>query len=512
MTERMTNYRRTRVAAYCRVSTDKDEQLLSLKAQKEFFEDYAEKMGYELVQLYADEGISGTKLKNRKQFNKMMQDAERGLFERVYVKDVSRLARNVVDFLQSIRKLKSLNIDCQFITANMSANDGELTLTILAAVAQEESSNLSKRVKFGKRKNAEMGKVPNLVFGYDKEVGDYFNLKINVREAEIVKRIFDMYIWKGFGANKISQILNKECIKTKRNCNWSQNAICRILSNELYTGKVINCKERVEDFLTGKRVKVEESGQSIVDKPEIAIISRNEFEQAQMLLAQRVDTFKIKKERHSNKFALSTLIKCGCCDRSFRRIYRKRENSEYIKWGCSTRNSDGAVECSNTTLVDEIEILNEIKEYLNTVVSSSKEKLLEKTINEFKKKYKQGHGETNESDLVSELERLKKLKLKQTKMFEADIISIEELKERTADINEAIRKAEAELSILHGNTSTFDKLESIVKKYCGSINDVLNTDTIDNSMLKKVIDKIVVYKDGDIKVYLKLFKDLELLN
>ncbi len=503
--------KKIRVAAYCRVSTDKDEQLLSLKAQKEFFEEYAEKMGYELVGLYADEGISGTKLKNRKQFNKMMQDAERGLFQRVYVKDVSRLARNVVDFLQSIRRLKSLNIDCQFITANMSANDGELTLTILAAVAQEESSNLSKRVKFGKKKNAEMGRVPNLVYGYDKTVGDYFNLKINKQEADVVKRIFDMYINQGYGANKISQILNKEYIKTKRNCNWSQNAICRILSNELYTGKIINGKERVEDFLTGRRIKLEEDQQSILDKPELVIIEKSLFDQAQKLLAQRTNTFKANKERHSNKYALSTLIKCGCCDRSFRRIYRKRENSEYIKWGCSTRNSDGATECCNNTLVDEVELIEEIREYLTTVISS-KEKLLEKTINEFKKKYKLGHNETNESDLTVEIERLKKLKLKQTKMYEADIISIEELKERTADINEAIRKAEAELSILQGNTSTFDRLEVIVKKYCGSINDVLNTDTIDNSMLKKVIDKIVVNTDGGIKVYLKLFKDLELIN
>lgn len=506
-----TIYKKIRVAAYCRVSTDKDEQLLSLKAQKEFFEEYAEKMGYELVGLYADEGISGTKLKNRKQFNRMMQDAESGLFERVYVKDVSRLARNVVDFLQSIRKLKSLNIDCQFITANMSANDGELTLTILAAVAQEESSNLSKRVKFGKKKNAEKGRVPNLVYGYDKTEGDYFNLGINVQEAEVVKRIFDMYINQGFGANKISQILNRECIKTKRNCNWSQNAICRILSNELYTGKIINGKERVEDFLTGRRVKLEESQQSTVDKPEIAIISKQEFEQAQTLLAQRINTFKANKERHSNKYALSTLIKCGCCDRSFRRIYRKRENSNYIKWGCSTRNSDGAAECNNTTLVDEGELLEEIREYLSAIISS-KEKLLEKTINEFKKKYKLGHGEANECDFTSELERLKKLKLKQTKMFEADIISIEELKERTGDINQAIRKVEAELSILQGKTSTFDRLESIVKKYCGSINDILNTGTINNSMLKKVIDKIVVDTDGGIKVYLKLFKDLEIGN
>ena len=242
------NKKKIRVTAYCRVSTEKDEQLLSLKAQKEFFEEYADKMGYELVSLYADEGISGTKLKNRKQFNKMMQDAERGLFERVYVKDVSRLARNVVDFLQSIRKLKSLNIDCQFITANMSANDGELTLTILAAVAQEESSNLSKRVKFGKKKNAENGKVPNLVYGYDKSIGNYFDLKINTYEAEVVQRIYSMYINEGYGANKISQILNSEYIKTKRNCKWSQNAICRILTNEIYTGKIINVQEFILSY------------------------------------------------------------------------------------------------------------------------------------------------------------------------------------------------------------------------------------------------------------------------
>ncbi len=501
--------KKIRIAAYCRVSTDKDEQILSLQAQKEFFEEYAVKMGFELVELYADEGISGTKLKNRKQFIRMMQDAEKGLFERVYVKDVSRLARNVVDFLQSVRKLKSLNIDCQFITANMSANDGELTLTILAAVAQEESSNLSKRVKFGKVKNAEKGKVPNFVYGYDKEIGNYFELKINTIEAEVVRRIFDLYVNGGYGANKIAQMLNKECIKTKRNCNWSQNAICRILTNQIYVGKIINGKEKVQDFLTGKRVRVSTDEQLIVDRPELMLISQEDFDKAQYLLNQRVELFQANKQRHSNKYPFSTLIKCGCCGRSFRRIYREWTSSIYIKWECCKKNNEGVDACRNHTLVDEIELLSDIKEYLSQIVSS-KDKLLEKTISEFKKKYKLSLNGLNENDIVDELERLKKMKDKQTKMYEADIITIDELKERTSDMNVAIRKLENELIAVRGNASTFDIIETMVKKYCGSINDVLNTENLDNVMLKKVIDKIVVNEDGKIKVYLKLFKDLEL--
>lgn len=501
--------KKIRVAAYCRVSTDKDEQILSLQSQKEFFEDYANKMGFNLVGLYADEGISGTKLKNRKQFIQMMHDAENGLFDKVYVKDVSRLARNVVDFLQSIRKLKSLNIDCQFITANMSANDGELTLTILAAVAQEESANLSKRVKFGKTKNAEKGRVPNLVFGYDKEAGNYFDLKINVLEADVVRRIFDLYINGGYGANKIAQILNKECIKTKRNCNWSQNAICRILTNKLYTGKIINGKEKVEDFLTGKRVKIKSDEHLIADKPDLALISQEDFDKAQYLLNQRIELFKANKQKYSNKYPFSTLIKCFCCGRSFRRIYKEWRSSVYIKWECSKKNSEGVGACINHTLVDELELLSDIKDYLSKVVSS-KDRLLEKTISEFKKKYKLNLNELSENELSEELNRLKRMKDKQTKMYEADIITLEELKDRTSDLNNAISKLENELTAIKGNASTFDRIETIVQKYCGSINDVLNTENLDNVMLKKVIDKIVVSHDGKIKVYLKLFKDLEL--
>ena len=158
-----------KLAAYCRVSTDKEDQLNSLEAQKQFFTEYTQRTGDVLVRLYADEGISGTKIKNRKEFLRMMKDAEQGLFDMVVVKDISRFARNTVDLLQNIRKLKSLGIETQFLTANMtSMGNSEFVLTIFGALAQEESANTSKRVKFGKKLNAEKGRVPNLVMAMTK--------------------------------------------------------------------------------------------------------------------------------------------------------------------------------------------------------------------------------------------------------------------------------------------------------------------------------------------------------
>ena len=146
---------RLRIAAYCRVSTEKDEQLDSLGNQKEFFREYAEKNGYSLVRLYADEGISGTSLRKREAFKALLRDAEEGAFDMVVAKDVSRFARNTVDFLQSIRTLKSLGINTLFLTANMETlGESEFVLTLYSALAQEESINLSRRVKFGKKLNA----------------------------------------------------------------------------------------------------------------------------------------------------------------------------------------------------------------------------------------------------------------------------------------------------------------------------------------------------------------------
>ena len=290
------------IAAYCRVSTDKSDQLNSLEAQKRFFAEYTEKNGHQLVKLYADEGISGTKIKNRKEFLQLMQDAKKGIFDMVVVKDISRFARNTVDLLQSIRTLKALGIETTFLTANMTVlGQSEFVLTIFGALAQEESANTSKRVKFGKKMNAEKGRVPNIVYGYDKTCGDYFNLRINEEEAATVHQIYDWYTKEGFGAAKIANMLNERGVKTKRNCSFSQNAICRILTNELYTGKIINGKQEVTDFLTGVRKEKDESEWLVMDRPDLRIIEPEQYDKAQEILAGRHGAFHMKRERQSNK-------------------------------------------------------------------------------------------------------------------------------------------------------------------------------------------------------------------
>ena len=360
------------IAAYCRVSTDKADQLNSLETQKEFFSEYTQRTGDTLVRLYADEGISGTKIKNRKEFLRMMADAEHGLFDMVVVKDISRFARNTVDLLQNVRKLKALGIETQFLTANMtSMGNSEFVLTIFGALAQEESANTSKRIKFGKKINAEKGRVPNIVYGYDKIIGDYFNLKINEKEAEVIQQMYRWYVEDGYGAAKISQFLNERDWRTKRNCKWSQNGVCRVLTNELYTGKIINGKQEIADFLTGRRAEKDETEWSVVERPELRIIEPELFERAQQIMQSRGKAFKVDRERQSNKYLFSTLIKCKECGWSFRRTVRTYKNT-YVRWVCSGHNGRGADSCPNAVTVDEDELIETLTTSKNGSVKSKR--------------------------------------------------------------------------------------------------------------------------------------------
>lgn len=499
-----------RIAAYCRVSTDKDDQLNSLEAQKRFFEEYTGKSGGSLIRIYADEGISGTKIKNRTEFLRLMRDARHGLFDTVVVKDISRFARNTVDFLQSIRALKALGIETVFLTSNQTVlGNSEFVLTIFGALAQEESANTSKRVKFGKKMNAQKGRVPNIVYGYDKTKGDYFNLTVNEFEAGIVRRIFDLYITGGYGANKIAQILNTEGIKTKRECKWSQNAVARILTNELYTGKVINGKQEVEDFLTGARKDKEESEWFVTEKPELRIIEDETFTKAAGLLEKRNKSFHISHERQSNKHLYSTLIKCSCCGYSFRRTERCYKNT-YIKWVCSGRNINGKDSCSNTTKIDEQELTQAIKEYFKEILNT-KQDVIRNIAGEFNRIYRSREDNSEyEQELADRLAKASKSRKKYMDMYEDELISREELREKVSALNIELEKCEKELKLVKYNLSKGDQLEQVLHNTFRDLESILSMEHMTNAQLKRVIDKIVVDESGKIDVYLKLLSDIGL--
>lgn len=500
-----------KIVAYCRVSTDKEDQLNSLDTQKKFFEEFSKKHGYTLIRLYADEGITGTRLNKRTQFKRLMSDAGQGLFEMVVVKDISRFARNAVDFLQGIRYLKSLGIACNFVNASLSTQDSEMVLGTLALVAQEESANTSKRIKFSKKINAEKGRVPNIVYGYDKTKGDFFNLSINEFEAEIVRRIYGMYINDGHGANKISQILNDEGLKTKRGCKWSQNAVSRILSNPLYIGKIINGKEEVKDFLTGIRTKKNEEDWLIKEQPDIRILDDETFEQAQKILSNHKKAFNIKHERHSNKFLFSTIIKCRHCGYSFRRFEYTYANT-YVRWSCSGRNTNGAASCPNRTHIDENEILDSIKAFFIGYLKD-KQSLIKNVISHFNENYEFNTENAQlERELTSKLNILNNKKQKHIEMFQNDIIGMGELKTNTSKLNKDITTLENRLKIVRRNLSDGYKLEEVVNQAFGGTEDFFVSENITNSMLKSIIEKISVDEKGNVDIYLKLFSDIGLDN
>lgn len=482
----------------------------SLEAQKRFFTEYCKQNNYSLVKIYADEGKSGTKMKNRTQLLQLLSDANRGMFDAVLIKDVSRLARNTVDFLTSIRKLKTLDVKVIFVNYDQTSSDSsEFMLTMLSAIAQEESANTSKRVKFGKKMNAEKGRVPNIIYGYDKIIGDYFNLNINQAEAAVVYRIFDMYTNQDIGTNKISMILNNENLKTKRNFNWGQGAISRILANDFYIGNVTNGKEEVEDFLTGKRKVADSSEWIVIYKPELQIIDNETFKKAQEILATRQKIFNLTGERSSEKHIFSKLIKCACCDASFRRSVRIYKNT-YIKWICTGRNANGVDACPNKTVIDEEEMLTAIRDYL-TKILKDKQGVIERIVKEFKRQYKtKDQNEVSEKDLTAQLNNTKKIKQKYLEMYEAEVITIEELREKTKQLNNTIDSLLEEIKMVNLNINKSDLLQNILNETFKDIGNVLAITNVTNELLNRIIEKIMVDENGKVDVYLKLFSDIGL--
>jgi len=496
-----------KVVAYCRVSTNKEEQLDSLESQQKFFAEYARKNGHELVCIYADEGKSGTKMKNRPKLLKLLSDAKQGSYELVLIKDVSRLARNTLDFLTSVRNLKALGIKVIFVNYDQTSSDSsEFMLTMLSAIAQEESANTSKRVKFGKRQNAEQGRVPNLVYGYDKISNDYFNLKINEKEASIIRRIYAMYCEKDMGANRIAKVLNQEEIITKRGYNWSQNAVRRILTNAIYIGKIVNGKQEVEDFLTGKRRNMKQDKWLIVERPELSIVEATTFYKAKEILECRQDTFNQTNKRTSDKHVLSELLKCNHCGSSFRRLVRTYKNT-YITWVCNGRNSNGTDFCTNATSIDEKEILDSIKDYFVSILSS-KPSIVQNIMKDFNRQYKaKDENQIIEKDYTIRLNKLTKDKQKYMEMYTNEIITMEDLKEKTISINKDMEFYQSELDFLKRSNSKSDCVEITQMDDYTDISNVLQLDTITNEVLKHFINKIDVDEDGNIDVYLKLLTE-----
>ncbi len=493
---------RLKTVAYCRVSTNKAEQLDSIENQRSFFLEYAKSHDFDLINIYADEGKSGTRIKNRVQLQQLLWDAKGHKFELVLIKDVSRLARNTVDFLTSIRKLKSYGIKVVFVNYDQTSSESsEFMLTMLSAIAQEESSNISKRIKFGKKINAKKGRVPNFCYGYEKLNGNYFDLDINEEEAKVVRKIFKLYTKDLMGAGGIAKNLNQNEVKTKRGCKWTQTGVMRVLTNELYTGKVINGKEEVVDFLTGKRITYEKDKWIVVNRPELQIITEKTYKEASKILEERRSEYKETNKRRTDKYALSKVIWCDDCGYHYRRIVRTYKNT-YVRWVCNGRNINGVDSCFNKTALDEEVLIDIIKDYCINILTNSP-KYNKYMVSEFTRRYhEKDHSLRCEKDYRKKLYMLEKSRKRYIKLFREDIITLSELRNYIMEIQEDMEYLNKELEIIEKEIDKKKLIEDFASVMFTDLEQTIRNHNFTNNEIKRFIDKIIIKENSEVNIYL----------
>ena len=341
--------RLTKVAAYARVSSGKDAMLHSLAAQITYYQNLiTSHQGWEFAGVYADEAFTGTK-DNRQEFQRLIQDCKDGKIDMIIVKAISRFARNTVTLLETVRMLKSINVDVYFEEQNLHSisSEGEMVLTFLASFAQEESRSVSENMKWRIKKDFEQG----LIWGSKNQLGyRIVNRKLVLvpEEAVLVRRIFDLYL-DGYGFQAISNILNAEGHTSVNGCRWGKTAIDQIINNYNYTGDLLLQKTFRENHLS-KRKKPNrgELDQYLIENDHEPIITREEFVMAQELKRQRAEHFNLRHER-SKRNLFTGIMYCSVCGRKYRRKVQK----ERMWWVCTTFNSAGKSECDSKAVPEE---------------------------------------------------------------------------------------------------------------------------------------------------------------
>ncbi|HEM3563640.1 TPA: recombinase family protein [Streptococcus suis] len=354
--------KKIKVAAYCRVSTDQEEQLSSYENQVNYYREFISKHeDYELVDIYADEGISATDTKKRDAFNRLIQDCRAGKVDRILVKSISRFARNTLDCIKYVRELKELGVGVTFEKENIDSLDskGEVLLTILSSLAQDESRSISENATWGIRKKFERGEVrvnTTKFMGYDKDENG--RLIINPQQAETVKFIYEKFL-DGYSPESIAKYLNdNEISGWTGKANWYPSAIQKMLQNEKYKGDALLQKTFTVDFLTKKRVQNDgQVDQYYVENSHEAIIDKDIWELVQLELARR----KAYREEHQLKSYImqnddnpfTTKVFCKECGSAFGRKNWTTSRGKRKVWQCNNRYRIKGVEGCYSSHLDE---------------------------------------------------------------------------------------------------------------------------------------------------------------
>lgn len=505
-----------RVAAYCRVSTDKLDQANSLESQQRYFNEYISRNPlWELYNIYVDEGITGTNTFKRESFNQMVQDGKDGKYDLIITKEVSRFARNLLDSVKYTRELREYGMRLIFLNDNIDTDqpDHEFRLAMMASLAQEESRKTSERVRWGQRRRMEQGVVFGRdMLGYDVRDGKMY---INEEGAEIVKLIFHKYLDEGKGCHVIANELRDAGIKTATHMkDWNHTVILRILKNGKYCGDLVQQKTFTKSYLTHKKkYNNGELDYVVIKDHHEPIIDRERFEATQREIQRRHELN--YKGGSGNRYPLSGKIFCAECGSIYVHSLKKCPNgNRYENWTCVKKKKEGKlrttasgeqVGCDNFNLND-----TDIRLILKHIISDvmlDKNELLESVLSTVNTVLKTCADKNNVEYFENEIAKLEAKKEKLLDMCLSGDVETLEYKKACERLNsehsELIKKLNAEKE---KNDLAADR-NAIMEGVSEYIKSITIGDEWNDILYRELVDKICLHKDRTVDVHLKLIPE-----
>lgn len=493
-----------KIAAYCRVSTDKEDQANSFESQQRYFREYIGlQPDWELYEIYADEGISGTSTKNRTAFHRMLQDARNHRFDRILTKEVSRFSRNILDTITYTRELRSLDIGVVFLNDGIFTldPDSELRLSIMGSLAQEESRRTSSRVKWGQTRRMEQGVVfGRSLLGYDVKNG---KMTVNPEGAEIVRLIFHKYVQERKGTTVIARELEEAGYQTLTGRNtWRNTVVLKILKNEKYCGDLKQKKTITPDYLTHQKKynRGEEAFIFLKDHHQ-PIVSREMWDAAQREIARR-DVDGRVPAGHGSLYPLSGKILCSQCGRNFTSHSRRRKNGDVYKvWRCAGGTATG---CSVRYQLRDREAMELVERSVNTLELDRSAFLQEMTrLIVLGVQASQKGNQARKKQLRKEFRTLQCRKAAMLDAFFEGSISQEDMELMNGEYSRRMKGLQDKLSALPQESTSADP-RALEEKLRANLEAIVNGQQSTSLFYGSLLDCITAYPDRRLEVRLKL--------
>ena len=504
---------RLRVCAYCRVSTGNEEQLNSYQSQLKYYDEKINsKSEWQFAGIYADEAISGTLDFKRTDFMRMITDGMSGKFDMIITKSISRFARNTLDTLKYVRMLKEKNIAVLFEEENLNtlSGTGEMLLTVLSAMAQQESENISSHVLLGLKMKKDRGELIgyNGCYGYNYDLITK-QITINEEQAEVIKYIFERYV-EGIGSSTIGKELQAKGIKSpKGNDNWNESTIRGILKNEKYIGDVLMGKTFTIDPISHKRLSnLGEAEKHYIREHHEPIISKELFDRVQEIRIKRVGTRETgrRNNNYSKKYAFSSKLNCGFCGSLLtRRNWNSKRKYEKAVWQCIKRAKHGKEECPYCKAIPE-EIIEDCFAQGYRILCNNNKKVVE----DFLEKIENILKENTTEIVVNKLEKEKdkeKINKKLNNLLELNLegrINKEQYTLKYDELNTELLKVEQKIQSLLKDRNRNESIKYRLNKLKSLFKDMEIMKNFDKDVFEYLIDRVIIgeqLEDGTTNPY-----------